>query len=141
MVSLIRSRYPNLFWYKVRDMVRFSADKVSGMNGQNFTQTYGYGRINVYKSFTMPLISNITQSPVPIYKGTSGYVNVNLVQGNISGNIYNWFSINQPSYVTISPNGSSCQITYLNVVESIPSDAPTWDFGCTVSNSTMPRLE
>ena len=137
MAALIRSRFPNLHWFKVRDMIRYSADKVTGMGGQNFTTTYGYGRINVYKSFTLPLISSFTQIPVPIYKGTSGVVNVNLAQGNISGNIYNWFSINQPSYVTISPNGSSCQITYLNT-ESIPEYAPAWDFGCTVSNPSMP---
>ncbi|MCO6447225.1 MAG: T9SS type A sorting domain-containing protein [Ignavibacterium album] len=84
-----------------------------------------------------PVIASITQNPVPIYKGTGGYVYANLSQGNGTIN-YNWFSTNQPSYVSINPNGSSCQITYLNVVESIPGDAPTWDFGCTVTNPAFP---
>ncbi len=51
-----------------------------------------------------PLISNFTQNPVPICKGSIGYVQVNLSQGN--GNLtYNWISENQPSYISIDPQG------------------------------------
>ena len=88
------------------------------------------------KPLVAPLIANITQNPVPIYKGTSGYVYCNLSQGN--GTLrYNWISTNQPNYISLDTSGNSCQITYLNVVESVPGDGPTWDFGCTVSNPSV----
>lgn len=83
-----------------------------------------------------PIIASITQNPVPIYKGTYGDVYCNLSQGNGTIN-YNWFSTNQPSYIATSINGSNCRLTYLNT-ESIRGDAPTWDFGCTVTNPTFP---
>ncbi|BDQ02275.1 T9SS type A sorting domain-containing protein [Ignavibacterium sp.] len=84
-----------------------------------------------------PVISNFTQSPNPICKGTTGYVYVNLSQGN--GNLtYNWFSYNAPSGVTVnfSPNSNRCTITYSSAdAVALGAEGPTWDFGCTVSNS------
>ncbi|GIK22590.1 MAG: S8 family serine peptidase [Ignavibacteriaceae bacterium] len=86
------------------------------------------------KPLVAPVIANITQNPVPIYKGTYGYVYCNLSQGN--GNLtYNWFSYDQPSYVSIVPEGYRCKIIYLNTASSQPIDAPAWTFGCTVSNA------
>ncbi len=35
---------------QIKDRITSSADKVSGMNGENRTDYYGYGRVNVYKS-------------------------------------------------------------------------------------------
>lgn len=56
------------------------------------------------KPLVAPVIASMTQSPVPIYKGTYGYVYCNLSQGN--GTLtYNWFSYDQPSYVSIVPEG------------------------------------
>lgn len=59
------------------------------------TQTYGDFKITSYNQtgdsynpailnvpLVAPIISNFTQSPVPICKGSSGYVQVNLSQGN-----------------------------------------------------------
>ncbi|MBI5662389.1 MAG: S8 family serine peptidase [Ignavibacterium album] len=43
------------------------------------------------KPMIAPVISNFTQSPNPICKGTTGHVSVNLSQGNGSLT-YNWFS-------------------------------------------------
>ncbi|MCC6253421.1 MAG: hypothetical protein IT276_00745, partial [Ignavibacteriaceae bacterium] len=89
-----------------------------------------------YYSLLPPIIASITQNPVPIYKGTNGYVYCNLAQGN--GNLtYNWFSYDQPSYVSIVPEGYRCKIIY-HATESIPPiDAPTWNFGCTVTNEDV----
>lgn len=84
-----------------------------------------------------PIISNFTQSPNPICKGTTGYVYVNLSQGN--GNLtYNWFSYNTPAGVTVSfsPNSNRCTITYSSTdAIALGAEGPTWDFGCTVSNA------
>ncbi len=86
------------------------------------------------KPLVAPVIANITQNPVPIYKGTYGYVYCNLSQGN--GNLtYNWFSYDQPSYVSIVPEGNRCKIIYHNTESMPPIDAPAWNFGCTVSNA------
>ncbi|GIV45717.1 MAG: hypothetical protein KatS3mg036_0535 [Ignavibacterium sp.] len=89
------------------------------------------------KPMIAPVISNFTQSPNPICKGTTGYVYVNLSQGN--GNLtYNWFSYNAPSGVTVnfSPNSNRCTITYSSAdAVALGAEGPTWDFGCTVSNS------
>ncbi len=86
------------------------------------------------KPLVAPVIASMTQSPVPIYKGTYGYVYCNLSQGN--GNLtYNWFSYDQPSYVSIVPEGYRCKIIYHNTESMPPIDAPTWNFGCTVSNA------
>jgi hypothetical protein len=86
------------------------------------------------KPLVAPVISHFTQQPNPICKGETGFVRVHLSQGN--GNLtYNWFSYNQPSYVTVTPSGNICYITYHNTIAADGIEAPTWDFGCTVSNS------
>jgi hypothetical protein len=80
-----------------------------------------------------PIISHFTQNPIPICKGSSGYVQVNLSQGN--GNLtYNWISTNQPSYISIDPQGNRCEIIYHYSKAGEGIEAPTWNFGCTVSN-------
>jgi len=87
-----------------------------------------------YHSVVAPIISNFTQSPIPICKGSSGYVQVNLSQGN--GQLtYNWISENQPSYISINPQGNKCNITYNYSKAGEGIDGPLWNFGCTVSNS------
>lgn len=48
--ALLKSLHPTLSVTQMRDQLRYSADKVSGMNGKAFTSTYGYGRLNLYKA-------------------------------------------------------------------------------------------
>ncbi len=86
------------------------------------------------KVMIAPIISNFTQNPVPICKGSSGYVQVNLSQGQ-GGLTYNWISENQPSYISIDRQGNRCYITYHYTEAGEGIEAPVWDFGCTVSNS------
>ena len=50
LAALIRSMNSSLTWQQVRETIRVSTDKVSGMGGQNFTNEYGYGRINANKA-------------------------------------------------------------------------------------------
>jgi len=59
LAGLIRSVNPSLTWQQVRDILRNSADKVSGMGGNNFTNEYGYGRINAYRA----LLKLVTPAP------------------------------------------------------------------------------
>lgn len=47
--ALIRSVNPSYSWQDVRDIIRDTADEVLGMGDQDFTEEYGYGRINAYQ--------------------------------------------------------------------------------------------
>jgi thermitase len=49
-VSLILSQNPYLDHEDLREVIIRTADKVSGMGGNNFTREYGFGRINVYRA-------------------------------------------------------------------------------------------
>jgi len=53
LAALIRSINPNLTWQQSRDILRNSADKLPGMNGQNFTEQHGYGRANAYQALLL----------------------------------------------------------------------------------------
>ncbi|HOU81851.1 MAG TPA: S8 family serine peptidase [Bacteroidales bacterium] len=48
--ALILSQNPELNPEQVRDILIESADKVSGMNGQNFHVEYGFGRVNAKRA-------------------------------------------------------------------------------------------
>ncbi|MEI6169996.1 MAG: S8 family serine peptidase [Candidatus Saccharibacteria bacterium] len=48
-VALLLDKNPTLTPAQVEVIMRSSADKVSGMSGQNFTKEYGYGRLNAQK--------------------------------------------------------------------------------------------
>ncbi len=50
LAALIRSISPSFNAQQVRDILLNSAEKVSGMGGQNFHNEYGYGRINAYEA-------------------------------------------------------------------------------------------
>jgi len=49
-VALMLSLNPSLTPVQIRNTLQLSADKVPGMGGQNFTNKYGYGRINANKA-------------------------------------------------------------------------------------------
>ncbi|MBC8395465.1 MAG: S8 family serine peptidase [Candidatus Marinimicrobia bacterium] len=70
LAALIRSVNPNLQWDEVRDVIRNTADKVPAMGGQDFTEYYGYGRINAFYAVAPPsaptglsISGSIGQSP------------------------------------------------------------------------------
>jgi subtilisin family serine protease len=50
LAALIRSVNSDLTWDEVRSVIRNTADKVAGMGGQDFTEYYGYGRVNAHKA-------------------------------------------------------------------------------------------
>ena len=50
VAAIMRSENGSKTWSNIRDVIRQTADKVSGMNGNNFTDYYGYGRVNAYEA-------------------------------------------------------------------------------------------
>ncbi|MDP4038788.1 MAG: S8 family serine peptidase, partial [bacterium] len=61
--ALIKSLLPNASVGAVDSYIKNGADKVVGMNGQNFTNEYGFGRINAYNSLKNYQWQYIGQSP------------------------------------------------------------------------------
>jgi subtilisin family serine protease len=55
LAALIRSVKSSLTWQQVRTIIRDNADKVPEMDDNNFTNYYGYGRINAYKALKYTL--------------------------------------------------------------------------------------
>lgn len=51
IAALIRSADPTLSWTRVRDILRHTAvDTMAGMNEQDYTDTYGYGRVEAFRA-------------------------------------------------------------------------------------------
>lgn len=50
LAGLVRARLGNPTVMQLRTAILDSVDKVSGMSGQNWTDTYGFGRINAHKA-------------------------------------------------------------------------------------------
>jgi parallel beta-helix repeat protein len=48
--AIVRGMDPSLTWTEVRDVLRDSADKVAGMNGQQWHEEFGYGRLNLFRA-------------------------------------------------------------------------------------------
>jgi len=81
----------NLNWEKVKSILTLSADKVSGMGGQNYTNAYGFGRSNAYTScrnLYVPQVYTTIQSALSAVKNgqtivvNSGTYNENLTVGD-----------------------------------------------------------
>ncbi len=50
IASLLKTYNINLFNDDIENIIKLSADKIPGMQGQNWTPEYGYGRVNTHKS-------------------------------------------------------------------------------------------
>lgn len=59
LAGLLKATNPGLSASAVRNYIRGGADKVAGMNGQTFTNTYGYGRVNAFNSLRLATGNNI----------------------------------------------------------------------------------
>ena len=59
-IALILDKKPDLRPTQVDAFLKNGADKVIGMNGQNFTKEYGHGRLNISKTFDNLLNPNIS---------------------------------------------------------------------------------
>ncbi len=75
LASLLKGYNPNLANDDIENIIKLSADKVSGMGGQNFTNQFGFGRINARRAL------EYLQAPYQLYQLTAtggtdvGYTN------------------------------------------------------------------
>ncbi|MDP1677345.1 MAG: S8 family serine peptidase [Bacteroidota bacterium] len=65
IASLLKGYNSNLYNDDIENIIRLSADKVEGMNGQDFTTEYGYGRVNARKAL------NLLRAPVALTQATA----------------------------------------------------------------------
>jgi thermitase len=66
VAALMHSVSPNLTPAAIRKGIENTADKVTGMGGQNFHNEYGYGRLNAYEA-----VNEVPKPPTNLY--ISGY--------------------------------------------------------------------
>lgn len=114
LAALIRSTNPTLTWQQVRETIRQSSDKVAGMNGQGFTNEYGYGRINANRAvhnLYVPQVYSTIQSA--LNAATSGQtVIVGSGNQNLSSNL------TVPSGVTLEVNrGASITMNSYSIIK------------------------
>jgi len=89
VVALLLSVDSDLYLHEIRDILHNSADTLPGMGGQNFTEEYGYGRLNAYNA----LLSIVGSPPSPPVitldaSGMNPKLYWNTVNGADSYNIY-----------------------------------------------------
>jgi subtilisin family serine protease len=98
VAALIRSLNTSLSWQQVRDQLRLSADKVPGMDGEDFTDEYGYGRLNANKAvrnmYVPQVYPNIASAVSAAVSGQTIYVS--------SGNYTLTSNVIIPSDVTLT---------------------------------------
>ncbi|WP_026905144.1 S8 family peptidase [Pedobacter glucosidilyticus] len=58
IASLLKGYNANLANDDIENIIKLSADKVAGMNNQNFTTTYGYGRVNAGQALSLLQLPN-----------------------------------------------------------------------------------
>ncbi|MEB3197135.1 MAG: S8 family serine peptidase [Candidatus Sericytochromatia bacterium] len=52
LAGLVRSKYPGMAPAQVKELLEKTADKTPDMNGENWNEKFGFGRINAYKAVT-----------------------------------------------------------------------------------------
>lgn len=92
VAALILSQNPSLTPEQVREVLRASADEVAGMNGQDFTVHYGYGRLNAEKALKF-----VPEVEYNVVVSNKNILNVNHTHATNS--------IKASNYI-VSPNGS-----------------------------------
>ncbi len=55
IAALMRSINSDIHWHEVRDILRTTADKVAGMGGNDYTDEYGFGRVDAYQALLLTL--------------------------------------------------------------------------------------
>ena len=113
--ALMLSVNPGLTPSQIRNILQQTADD-KGTPG--FDNYYGYGRINAWRALRAsfsPVISGFRQIPNPLYKGSSGSVTCDLLQGYEYLN-FNWSIVNGNTGFSISNiNSQNVTIHYSNI--------------------------
>lgn len=100
-VGLMLSMNASLTPTQIRQFLQNSANKVSGMNGQNFTNQYGYGRLNANQALLMSLANGNMSTN---YDATGDNHNRTVTVGNY---LYEAFSSGGEIFVRQSSNNGS----------------------------------
>lgn len=61
----MRSVDPDLAWTDVQMILDLTADKVAGMAGEDYTEEYGYGRLNAFYAVAPPAKPPVSISLAP----------------------------------------------------------------------------
>ena len=116
-VALMKSINPELSPSQIRNHIHNSADKTSGMGSQNFTEEYGYGRLNVLQA-----IENIFQITGPIQVcGPTEYAISELPNDNDINVSWSW----SPQSALVSTTGCDEGEHGLCVMDNEPSNNVT----------------
>jgi hypothetical protein len=92
--ALLLQLNSSLNWQQTKDILTWGATKVSGMGGQNFTNAYGFGRVDAYQSGFLALASASkswsSQSTAfngqrKLYRESSGTLHEVFASGMING--------------------------------------------------------
>ena len=110
IVALMRSINPSLAVSQIRGELRYSADKVSAMGGNDWTSEYGYGRINANNAvhnLYVPQVYSTVQNAVNV--ATSGQNIIVSGTTSLSSNvsIVSGVTLTIKSISTINLNGHS----------------------------------
>ena len=140
VAALMLSKNPNLTLTQVRNILRQSADKVPGMGGQNFTNEYGYGRLNSYKALLYPFTVTISGPAVLTTNDCATYIS-NVIGG--SGNLsYLWKlygnSVGNNSTFHFCPSFPTVYSLVLEVTDQILGGPVTDQMNITVNDPGVP---
>jgi hypothetical protein len=114
IISQSRDHGLNLTNDDVRHLIEASADKVSEMQGQNWTQYDGYGRVNAYNALIL-LSSPYTFTQAQIVGGTT-----TLTWDSHNHVFYNNAGLASGAYYGVKQYKVSSHITFPKVYSSIP---------------------
>jgi subtilisin family serine protease len=78
LVALILAQHPGSTLAQVRDAIRSWADNVAAMGGANFTNQYGYGRINAHNSLRFFGASDNPSTYIFSWVTQNGYPSLNM---------------------------------------------------------------
>ncbi len=116
-VALILSVEPSLTPSQIRTTLQNSATKVAGMNGQNFTNQYGYGRLNangavrnlyvpdVYPTIASANSAAINGQTISITSGTSSISSNTTLPSGVSLTVISGATVNLNGYQIVTTGG------------------------------------
>lgn len=101
--ALLLSLNSSLNWQQTKDVMTAVATKVSGMGGQNFTNAYGWGRVDAYQAGLLAL----AYSNKSDYYAATSYNNNHILEKDDYSNLHSVFMSGGEIFYRRSTNGGS----------------------------------